>query len=168
MKRSLPDIPNAIISIPLIKNAIEIIIASKTNPKLIGWAITSKASTMLKAPTPIRRALDEPEALCVIPWIILEIPLISKAIAARTTSTADVNTGNCISKIEKAMTSRPNPMLAKRVTLEDEVMATPTAILSIPMTNKIIERIRIIVTMAGPMYTKISKDNNMHMPPKKI
>ncbi len=33
MNRSLPDIPNAIISIPLIRNAIEIIIENRTNPR---------------------------------------------------------------------------------------------------------------------------------------
>ena len=112
MYRSLPDIPNTIISIPLIRNAIEIIIANRTNPKDIGCAITRIDTATLRTPTPIRKALDEPEDLNDIPCIILAIPFMSKAIAARTTKTAEVNTGNCISTIEKAITSRPIPILA--------------------------------------------------------
>ncbi len=110
--RSLPDIPNTIISIPLIRNAIEIIIANRTNPKDIGCAITKIDTATLRTPTPIRKALVEPEDLNDIPCIILAIPLMSKAIAARTTKTAEVNTGNCISTREKAITIRPIPILA--------------------------------------------------------
>ena len=120
MNRSLPDIPNAIISIPLIRNAIEIIIANRTNPKEIGCAMTRIDTAILRTPTPMWKALDEPEALFDIPCIILDIPLTSKAIAARTTKTADVNTGNCISTTEKAITNRPIPILAKRNPLEDD------------------------------------------------
>src|SRR5947209_10318108 len=94
MNRSLPDIPNAIISIPLIRNAIEIIIANRTNPKEIGCAITKIDTAILSTPTPIRNALDKPEALPDIPCIILDIQLTSKAIAHRTTKRDDVNTGN--------------------------------------------------------------------------
>lgn len=112
MYRSLPDIPITIISIPLIRNAIEIIIANRTNPKDIGCAITRIDTATLRTPTPIRKALDEPEDLNDIPCIILAIPFMSKAIAVRTTKTAEVNTGNCISTIEKAITSRPIPILA--------------------------------------------------------
>ena len=112
--RSLPEIPNAIISIPLIRNAIEIIIANRTNPTEIGCAITRIDTAILRTPTPIRKALDESEALCDIPCIILDIPLTSKAIAARTTKTADVNIGNCISTIEKPIINSPIPILAKR------------------------------------------------------
>ena len=116
----------------------------------------------------MRKALDEPEALCDIPCIILDIPLTSKAIAARTTKTVDVNTGNCISTIEKAIINRPIPILAKRNRLEDDGIATPTDILSIPTTSNITERIKIIVNNAGPIYAKITKDSTMHIPPKTI
>ena len=149
--RSLPDIPNAIISIPLIKNAIEIIIANSTNPTEIGCAITRVDTTILRTPTPMRKALDETEALLDMPCIILDMPLTSKAIAARTTKTADVNTGNCISTIEKAIINRPIPILAKRNRLEDDGIAIPTDILSIPTTSSITERIKIIVNIAGPI-----------------
>ena len=168
MNRSLPDIPNAIISIPLIRNAIEIIIANRTNPKEIGCAITKIDTAILSTPTPIRNALDKPEALPDIPCIILDIPLTSKAIAHRTTKRDDVNTGNCCSTIEKAITSRPIPILVKRDPLEVGGVAIPTAILSIPTTSKIIERIKIIVNIAGPMYAKMTNDNSMHIPPKTI
>jgi hypothetical protein len=151
MNRSLPDIPNAIISIPLIRNAIEIIIANRTNPKEIGCAITRIDTAILRTPTPIRNALDEPEALLDIPCIIRDIPLTSNAIAPRTTNTAEVNTGNSIRTREKPITSRPIPILMKRDPLEDCGVAIPTAILSIPTTSKIIERIKIIVNIAGPM-----------------
>jgi len=112
--RSLPDIPNVIISMPLIRNAIEIIIANRTNPTEIGCAITRIDTAILRAPTPMRKALDEPEAFFDTPCIILDMPLTSKAIAARTTKTVDVNIGNCISTIEKAIINKPIPILAKR------------------------------------------------------
>jgi hypothetical protein len=162
--RSLPDIPNAIISIPVIRNAIEIMRANRTSPKEIGCAITRIDTAILRTPTPIRKALYEPEALFDIPCIILAIPLKSKAIATRTTRIADVNTGNCISTMEKAITSIPIPILAKREPLEDGV-AIPTAIRSIPTTSKITERIKIVVKIAGPMYASINNDNTMHIPP---
>ena len=165
--RSLPDIPNAIISMPLIRNAIEIIIANRTNPE-IGCAITRIDTAILRTPTPMRKALDEPEAFFDMPCIILDMPLTSKAIAARTTKTADVNTGNCISTIEKAIINRPIPILAKRNRLEDDGIAIPTDILSIPTTSNITERIKMIVNIAGPMYAKITKDSTMHIPPKTI
>ena len=93
------------------RNAIEIITANRTNPKDTGCAITRIDTVAQRTPTPILKALDEPEDLNVIPCIILAIPFMSKAIAAKTTKTADVNTGNCISTIEKAINSRPIPIL---------------------------------------------------------
>ena len=116
----------------------------------------------------MRKALDEPEAFFDMPCIILDMPLTSKAIAARTTKTADVNTGNCISTIEKAIINRPILILAKRNRLEDDGIDIPTDILSIPTTSNTIERIKIIVNIAGPMYAKITKDSTMHIPPKTI
>ena len=131
---------------PLIRNAIEIIIANRTNPTEIGCAITRIDTAILRTPTPMRKALDEPEAFLDMPCIILDMPLTSKAIAARTTKNADVNTGS----------------------LEDDGIAIPTDILSIPTTSNITERIKIIVNIAGPMYAKITKDSTMHIPPKTI
>ena len=148
--RSIPEIPNTIISMPLSRDVIEIIIANRTNPE-IGCAITRIDTAILRTPTPIRKALDEPEAFFDMPCIILDMPLTSKAIAARTTKTADVNTGNCISTIEKAIINKPIPILAKRNRLEDDGIAIPTDILSIPTTSNITERIKIIVNIAGPM-----------------
>jgi hypothetical protein len=58
VNRSLPVTPNDIISIPLIKNAIEIIIAKRINPKLIGCVITIIDTAILMTPTPMRKALD--------------------------------------------------------------------------------------------------------------
>jgi hypothetical protein len=52
---------------------------------------------------------------------------------------------------EKAMTKMPIPILAKRDPLEDCGIDIPTAILSIPITSNITERIKIIVNIAGPM-----------------
>ena len=167
MYRCLPDIPNTIISIPLIRNAIEIIIAKITKPKEIGCAITRRDTAILRTPTPIRNARDEPEVSPDIPCITLAIPLKSKANAARTTKTADVNIGNSISTAEKAIIRTPSPMLAKRDPLEDGI-AMPTAILSIPTTSKITEIIKMIVNIVGPMYVKITRDNTMHIAPKTI
>jgi hypothetical protein len=129
----------------------------------IGCAITRIDTAILRTPTPIRKALDDPEV--DMPCIILDIPLMSKAIAARTTKTADVNTGNCIRTIEKATTNRPIPILAKRDPLEDEVIATPTHTLSIPTNSNATEIIKIIVNIAGPMYAKINNDKTMHSAP---
>ena len=62
-----PDIPEIIISIPFIRKAIEIMIAKKTKPKLIGCAITRRDTVILRTPTPIRKTRDEPEPLLNIP-----------------------------------------------------------------------------------------------------
>ena len=88
-------------------------VANKTNPKLIGRAITRIDNAMLRTPTPIRRARDEPGPLPDAPCIILAIPFKSRASAARITRTDDVNIGNCISTIEKAIIARPITTLDK-------------------------------------------------------
>ena len=44
----------------------------------------------------------------------------------------------------------------------------PTVHPLILMISKITQRIKIIVNIAGPMYAKITRDNNMHIPPKTI
>lgn len=163
-----PDIPITIISIPAIRNAIEIKIPNRTNPKEIGCAITRIDTAMLITPTPMRNALDERDVLFEIPCIILAIPFKSRATAARITRTADVNIGNCISTIEKAIIARPSTMLAKLGPLEERRIAIPTHILSIPTASKITERIKMIVNTARPMYAKIDRDNVMHSPPKTI
>ena len=119
-------------------------------------------------PTPIRNALDERDVLLEIPCIILAIPFKSRATAARITRTADVNIGNCISTIEKAITARPITILAKLDPLEESPNAIPTATLSIPTASKITERIKMVINIAGPMYAKIARDNIMHSPPKTI
>ena len=51
MNRSLPDIPNAIISIPLIRNAIEIIIENRTNAttRLEVWRISKSGWPKMSA-----------------------------------------------------------------------------------------------------------------------
>jgi len=162
-----PDIPKAIISIPLIRNAIEIIIPNRTNPNEIGCAIIKIDTAILITPTPMRNAREERDVLFEIPCTILAIPLKSKATAARTTRTADVNIGNCISTIEKAITARPSIILAKLDPLGERI-AIPTDILSIPTTSKITERIKMVVNIAGPIYAKITRDNVIHSPPKTI
>ena len=163
-----PDIPRAIISIPLIRNAIEIKTPNRTNPKEIGCAITRIETAILMTPTPMRNALDERDLLVETPCIILAIPLKSRATAARITRTADVNIGNCISTIEKATIARPSKILVILDRLEEPRNAIPTAALSIPTASKITERIKIVINIAGPMYAKIATDNIMHSPPKTI
>lgn len=163
-----PDIPKAIISIPLIRNAIEIIIPNRTNPNEIGCTIIKIDNAILITPTPMRNAREERDVLFEIPCIILAIPLKSRATAARITRIADVNIGNCISTIEKAITARPITILAKLDPLEVRRIAIPTDVLSIPTASKINERIKIIVNIAGPMYAKITRDNVMHIAPKTI
>ena len=63
----LPVIPVIIISIPIIRNATEIIIANNGTPTLTGCTIIITANAMLMAPTPIPSALKRREALLLIP-----------------------------------------------------------------------------------------------------
>ena len=163
-----PDIPNTTISIPLIRNAAEIKIANRTNPNEIGCAITRIDTAMLMTPTPIRNALDERDLSLETPCIILDIPLKSRATAAKITRNADVNIGNCISTIERDTTARPSTILVMLDRLDEWRNAIPTATLSIPIASKINERIKIVTNIAGPIYAKIATDNTMQSPPKTI
>ena len=56
----LPAIPNPIISIPLIRRAIDIIKAKIGTPIPIGCANTMRDTTTLSIPTKRRAALDQP------------------------------------------------------------------------------------------------------------
>jgi hypothetical protein len=163
-----PDIPKAIISIPLIRNATEIKIANRTNPNEIGCAITRIDTAILMTPTPIRNALDERDLSLETPCIILDIPLKSRATAAKITRNADVNIGNCISTIERDTIARPSTILVILDLLEEWRNAIPTATLSIPIASKINERIKIVTNIVGPIYAKIATDNTMHSAPKTI
>ena len=115
----------------------------------MGWKIINVDNAVLRTPTPIRKARDEPEPLLKTPCTILVIPSKSRATPARTTRTAVVNIGNCISTIEKAIIARPSIIFGKLDLIYR--IAMPTHILSIPTASKITERIKIIVNIAGPM-----------------
>ena len=159
--------PIAIISIPLIRNTMDIITPSNTSPTLIGWAITRMDTAMLNVPTPKSSALDRPEILPLRPWTILEIPLRNKATAARNIKTPEVNIGNCIRIIEKAIINRPDPIFTSR-DRPPGGFAIPMAIRSIPITSNITESIIIITKIAGPMYSKMARDSTTQMPPNTI
>lgn len=64
---ALPLIPNAIISIPPIRSVIASIMAKRTKPNSIGFAITTRDITKLNTPTPISNHLEDPEKSPDIP-----------------------------------------------------------------------------------------------------
>jgi hypothetical protein len=116
---------------------------------LIGRNIIKVDIAIFRTPTPIRKARDEPEPLLDIPCIILVIPFKRMATAARIIRIAEVNIGNCISTIEKAIIARPSIIFGKLDLIC--LIPMPTHILSIPTASKITERIKINVKNAGPI-----------------
>ena len=122
---------------------------------------------MLKMPTPICNALERPAVPPRMPWTILEIPLSKSAIAPSNIRIAKVNIGNCIRIIETPIISKPIPILTKR-DRPDRGFIIPIAIRSIPITRSMIERIIMIEKTAGPMYSIITKESIMQIPPSTI
>jgi hypothetical protein len=164
----LPPIPTAIIWIPFIKIAIEILRANRTTPMVRGCINTSADTAMLSAPTPTRKALDHLEAcLCVIPCITLAIPLKSKAIPPNNIKKAAVRIGNDITAKPNATTKTPSPIFVQREDLCRNG-AIPVAILSKPTINKVIESIRITVNIAMPGYVNIIIDSIIEIAPRPI
>lgn len=162
----LPLIPKAIICIPFIKSAIDIINPNRTTPNDMGCAITKSDTAILSTPTPTIKPLDHlGVSLFLTPCTILAIPTNSNEIAAKVTNKPAVNTGNDITARATAMASAPRPILAIR----DDLLgngAIPVAILSIPIISKAMESIRIIVYTAIPGNARITIDNIIEIAPK--
>jgi hypothetical protein len=164
--RCLPPIPKAIICIPFIKSAIEIMRPNSTTPNDIGCAITRSDTAILNTPTPAIKPLDHPGAsLFLIPCTILAIPTNINEIAAKVIKKPAVNTGNDMTTRATAMAITPRPILAIR----DDLLgngAIPVAILSIPIISKAMESIRIIVYTAIPGNARITIDSIIEIAPK--
>jgi hypothetical protein len=61
----LPPKPTAIISIPVIRIAIDILAASSGTPKPVVCAITKPDTAILSNPTPMRKPLYQPEIFLI-------------------------------------------------------------------------------------------------------
>ena len=81
--------------------------------------------------------------------MILAIPLIIRATAARITKDVEVSIGNCIRKIESPTIASPSTILVTRVFLS-ETDDIPIAILSIPRIKNTMDRNRISPNIVAP------------------
>jgi hypothetical protein len=147
--RCLPPMPTAIICIPFIRSAIEMLRANRVTPMVMG-CITTKADTaMLIAPTPTRKPLDHLDiSLFIIPCTILAIPLNSNANAPNNIKilqhVLEMTSQQC--QVPQLMQS---PILVRRVDLLGDG-AIPIAILSNQTISKATENNRITVYIAIP------------------
>ena len=160
--------PTAIICIPFIRSAIEMLRANRTTPMVSGCINTKADTAMLSAPTPTRKPLDHLDiSLFIIPCTILAIPLNSNANAPNNIKNSAVCIGNDITRMPNATTSAPSPILVSRDDLVGDG-AIPIAILSNPTISKATENNRIIVYIAIPGYVKIIIENIIEIAPKPI
>ena len=119
-------------------------------------------------------------------------PIIRRAIAAKTINKAALNTGNSISTIDRAMIENPSAIFAileelyfdgfvvaasaavivvvVEVVVIDAVvvLTTPKQILSIPMSSKVMDKIRTVVEIEEPGTNKIIAANKTEIEPRTI
>jgi hypothetical protein len=119
-------------------------------------------------------------------------PITRRAIAAKTINKAALNTGNSISTIDRAMIKSPSAIFAileelyfdgfvvaaaaavivvvVEVVVIDAivVLTTPKQILSIPMSSKVMDKIRTVVEMEEPGTNKIIAANKTEIEPRTI
>lgn len=118
-------------------------------------------------------------------------PITRRAIAAKTINNAALNTGNSISTIDRAMIKSPNTIftileelyfdgfgvvaaaavivvVVEVVAVDVVVLTTPKQILSIPMTSKVIDKIRTVVEIEEPGTNKIIAANKTEIEPSTI
>ena len=118
------------------------------------------------------------------------IPITKRAIAARTINKAALNNGNSISTIDRAMIKSPSTIFAilddlyldgfivavavvEDVDVVDVVdvdvgLTTPKQILSIPMTSKVMDKMRTVVEIEEPGTNKIIAANKTEIEPSTI
>jgi len=119
------------------------------------------------------------------------IPITKRAIAANTINKAALNTGNSISTIDRAIIKSPNAIFAILEDLYFDGIAVvvvvaavvavgavvivvgvplvvPKQILSIPMTSKVIDKIRTVVEIEDPGTNKIIAANKTEIEPSTI
>jgi len=163
----LPAIPNPIISIPLIRRAIDIIKAKIRTPIPAGCANTMSDRMMLSIPTKRRVALDQPALfLSTNPCITLAIPLNNKAMAPKIIKNpADCN-GYAIAMEDSIITSIPNPIFAMVDDLVVDAADIPLAILSIPTIKRTIESNTITVAIADAGDANTAIESPTEISPK--
>ena len=160
-----PVNPAIIISIPIIKRAIPTITPSSFAPKT-GDTIIAMDTARAMTPTPILKALAHPRfSLFPTPCTILSIATKNNANASKYITNTVVPTGNARRVMDSMIAIMPNTILAKRDFL---LMNIPLMTSAIPITNKAIERIYTIdtVAMAGLAMTYI--DSMTAITPKPI
>jgi hypothetical protein len=116
------------------------------------------------------------------------IPITKRAIAARTINKAALKTGNSISTIDRAMIISPTAIFAifEDLYLDGFIVAvavvvdvgdvvdaavgltTPKQILSIPMTSKVMDKMRTVVEIEEPGTNKIIAANKTEIEPRTI
>jgi hypothetical protein len=117
------------------------------------------------------------------------IPIIKRAIAAKTINKAALNTGNSISTIDRAIIKSPNAIFAILddlyfdgfvvivavvvvvvvvVDVVDVALTTPKQILSIPMIRKMSDKRSTVVEIEEPGINKITAPNKTEIEPSTI
>jgi hypothetical protein len=155
----VPAIPKAIISIPLIRRAIDIINAKTGIPIPIGWVNTIRDIMMLDQPALF---------LSTNPCISLAIPLNNKAIAPKTIKNAADCDGNAIATEDGIITSIPNPKFTMVDDLVVDAADIPLAILSIPNIKRSIETNTITVARADAGDANTATETPIEIGPKQL
>ena len=110
------------------------------------------------------------------------IPIIKRAIAAKTINKAALNTGNSISTIDRAIIKSPNAIFAilddlysdgfvvivAVVVDVDVALTTPKQILSIPMISKMSDKRSTVVEIDEPGTNRIIAANKTEIEPSTI
>jgi hypothetical protein len=162
----LPAIPNPIISIPLIRRAIDIIKAKIRTPIPIGCANTMRDRMMLSIPTKKRAALDQPALfLSTNPCINLAMPLNNKAMAPKIIKNAADSNGYAIAMEDNIITNTPNPIFTRVDDLVVDAPDIPLAILSIPTIKRTIETNTITVAIADAGDANTASESPIEISP---
>jgi hypothetical protein len=177
--------------IPNIMSVIESMKTRSIKPKVVGFAIIRMATTIQRIPTPtlkyflVARRISSSLNAC----IIRAIPIIRRAMAARTINKATLNSGNSIRMIDRPITKSPNAIfmiledlyfdafvdvvvvvvvVAAAVAVIVVVLTTPKQILSIPITSKTSDKRSTVVVTDEPGINKITAANKAEIEPSTI
>ena len=133
----VPVAPAAIISNPAIKSPIAIINPANAAPK-IGETSVMIPMIINNAPTPIRKALFQPDSFPENPSTMLAEPPKRSAMPIKIVMIHAVPTGYAIARPANMMINIPSPMLAPLPLIWKKM---PAIIFSIPRINKIMASI---------------------------
>jgi hypothetical protein len=157
--------PAIIISIPIIKRAIPTNTPTNFAPKTGDTIIVIETARAI-TPTPMLKALAHPLlSLFPTPCTILSIATKNNANASKYMTKTVVPVGNAIRNMDTKIAIMPNTILAKRDFL---LMNIPLMTSAIPITNKAIERIYTIDTVARAGLAMTYIDSMTAITPKPI